>query len=82
MLIDSGEQKSFVESPSSWENFGECVDAVQFNLEGIYRWSALILIANVDGKFTTTYTPDGIVRDHEENIVGTHSLFIPAIVIQ
>jgi sugar lactone lactonase YvrE len=54
--------------------------SVPFSEPGVYGWSSLEIWALSDG-VRTYYTPDGLVKDVRKNVVGTHSLNIPAITV-
>jgi hypothetical protein len=47
---------------------------------GTYSWTYIEIRQRADG-YVTTYTPDGKVKDHDGNIVDTHNLSIPDIVL-
>ena len=81
LLMSSGtNQRLFAESTDNWQSFGQCSDALPYPNAGKYQWVSLKLWSS-SGNFKTTYTPDGAIKDHDGNTVGTHSLLIPEIVI-
>jgi hypothetical protein len=76
----SGYGRTFAESPENWQAYGQCNDAMPLNQSGTYNWTKLVL-HSTNGNSRTTYTPNGLVTDHDGNAVGSHSLSIPQIVI-
>ena len=78
--LSEGGTRTLAESPENWEAYGQCKDTLSFNEPGTYRWSSLTLRSRSEG-MRVYYTPDGIVKDHDGNIVETHSLSIPEITI-
>jgi hypothetical protein len=77
---ESGHERTFAESPENWQAYGQCYDSMSLNQSGTYNWTKLVL-HSTNGNFRTTYTPNGVVTDHDGNVVGEHSLSIPQIVI-
>ena len=73
--------RTFLESSQNYQQFDECVDGLVFEDIGTYTWTALRLKGLTAFGRTTTYTPDGIIRDDSGIIVGSHSLVIPDVVI-
>ena len=67
MQNESGYQRLLSESPEGWRAYGACIDAAPLYQTGTYNWISLVLRSNE--AFRTTYTPDGLVKDHDGNIV-------------
>ena len=80
MACTQTRQRTVVESPGNWQAYGQCTDAMPLNQTGVYDWVTLVL-HSTNGNFRTNYTPDGVIADQDGNVVGSHSLSIPQIVI-
>jgi len=78
-MSNGSSNRLFAESTNNWKAYEQCYDHLPFNDPGTYQWTSLKL--NSTDNFNTTYTPDGIIKDHDGNVVGTHSLSIPSVVI-
>jgi len=76
----SGYTRALAESPENWQAYGQCYDAMRFYETGIYDWTSLVLYST-DGNRRTFYFPNGDIKDHDGNVVGSHSLNIPQITI-
>jgi hypothetical protein len=79
----SGASKTFAET--NWQANGACLDGDElFQVAGVYEWTKLVVRATGGGMgdYDTTYTPNGEIRDHDNNVVGTHNLDIPIITIK
>jgi hypothetical protein len=76
---ESGHERMFAESTGSWKAYGQCYDHIGIPVTGTYSWVSLVLRSTEN--FRTTYTPDGKVKDHDGNVVESHSLSIPQVVI-
>ena len=76
---ESGHERMFAESTEGWKAYGQCYDHIGIPETGTYSWVSLVLRSTEN--FRTTYTPDGKVKDHDGNVVESHSLSIPQVVI-
>jgi uncharacterized repeat protein (TIGR02543 family) len=76
----SGHTRAFVETSDNWQAYGQCSDAMPLYEAGTYDWTSLVLYSTYDN-FRTFYFPNGDIKDHDGNVVGSHSLDIPQIII-